>query len=43
MAISSSVKVDETQLVDIDISEDGTINCLDLATGRVFSMTKSCG
>ena len=36
MAISSSVKVDETQLVDIDISEDGTINCLDLATGRVF-------
>lgn len=36
MSISSSQKVDETQLVDIDISEDGTINCLDLATGRVF-------
>ncbi len=36
LAISSSTKIDKTQLVDIDISEDGIINCLDLATGRVF-------
>lgn len=36
LAISSSAKIDETQLVDVDISDDGTINCLDLSSGRVF-------
>lgn len=34
--ISPSIKVADTQLVDIDIGDDGSINCLDLATGRVF-------
>ncbi len=36
MNVSSTAKVTDTQLVDIDIGDDGSINCLDLATGRVF-------
>ena len=31
-----------TALVDIDISEDGCINCLDLTTGRVFQYDEEC-
>ena len=29
-------------IVDIDISEDGNINCLDFTTGRIFQYDKDC-
>ncbi|MDE5854866.1 MAG: hypothetical protein K2H19_07385 [Ruminococcus sp.] len=29
-------------IIDIDISEDGNINCLDFTTGRVFQYDKEC-
>lgn len=29
-------------IVDIDISEDGNINCLDLTSGRIFQYDKDC-
>ena len=31
-----------TRFVDIDISDDGMINCLDLTTGRVFQYDEEC-
>ena len=31
-----------TRIVDIDISDDGMINCLDLTTGRVFQYDEEC-
>ena len=35
-------KTYSTALVDIDISADGCINCLDLTTGRVFQYDEEC-
>lgn len=32
----------EPSIVDIDISEDGNISCLDLTTGRVFEYDEDC-
>ncbi len=32
----------ENQLIDIDVSEDGFINCLDLTTGRIFQYDEEC-
>lgn len=32
----------QTQIIDIDIGEDGLINCLDLTTGRVFQYDSEC-
>ncbi|MDE5936601.1 MAG: hypothetical protein K2G83_04260 [Ruminococcus sp.] len=29
-------------IIDIDISEDGNINCLDFTTGRIFQYDKDC-
>ena len=35
-------KVPDTSICDIDVSENGTVNCLDFATGRVFQYDKDC-
>lgn len=32
----------QTQIIDIDIGDDGLINCLDLMTGRVFQYDSEC-
>ena len=32
----------KTQIVDIDISDNGNINCLDLTTGKVFQYDSEC-
>lgn len=32
----------ENQFIDVDISEDGFINCLDLTTGRFFQYDEEC-
>ena len=39
---SSQNKLYSTSIVDIDISEDGCINCLDFTTGRVFQYDEDC-
>ncbi len=31
-----------TRIVDIDVADDGSINCLDSTTGRVFQYDKEC-
>lgn len=32
----------KTSICDIDISDDGSINCLDLTTGRIFQYDEEC-
>ena len=39
---TSQNKVMESALVDIDISENGSINCLDFTAGRIFQYDKDC-
>lgn len=39
---TSSNKVLQPAIVDIDIAEDGNINCLDFTTGRVFQYDEDC-
>ena len=39
---SSQNKMYSTSIVDIDIAEDGCINCLDFTTGRVFQYDEDC-
>lgn len=33
----------QAKICDIDIADDGNINCLDFTTGRVFQYDKECG
>lgn len=40
---TSSNKLLAPAIVDIDISADGNINCLDFTTGRVFQYDEDCG
>ncbi len=37
-----AAKVYKTMLTDIDIGDDGLINCLDFSTGRVFQYDRRC-
>ena len=39
---TSQNKVLQPAIVDIDIAEDGNINCLDFTTGRVFQYDEDC-
>lgn len=39
---TSRNKVLSPSIVDIDVSEDGCINCLDFTTGRVFQYDEDC-
>jgi DNA-binding beta-propeller fold protein YncE len=39
---STQNKMYSTSIVDIDIAEDGCINCLDFTTGRVFQYDEEC-
>lgn len=39
---TSQNKVMESAIVDIDISADGNINCLDLTEGRIFQYDREC-
>lgn len=39
---TSRNKVLQPSIVDIDISENGNINCLDYTTGRIFQYDKEC-
>ncbi len=39
---TSQNKVLQSAIVDIDIAEDGTINCLDFTTGRIFQYDEDC-
>ena len=39
---SAQNKLMRTAIVDIDIAEDGNINCLDYTTGRVFQYDEDC-
>ena len=39
---TSQNKVLESSIVDIDIAEDGNINCLDLTMGRIFQYDEDC-
>ncbi|WP_028517917.1 hypothetical protein [Ruminococcus flavefaciens] len=39
---TSQNKVLSPAIVDIDVAEDGCINCLDLTTGRVFQYDEDC-
>lgn len=40
--VSSPEKVQESEITDIDINNDGTINCLDLSSGRIFQYDEEC-
>ena len=39
---TSQNKVLQPAIADIDIAEDGTINCLDFTTGRIFQYDEDC-
>ncbi len=39
---STQNKYYQTSICDIDISEDGNINCLDYTTGRIFQYDENC-
>lgn len=39
---TSRNKVLQPSIVDIDVAEDGTINCLDFTTGRIFQYDEEC-
>ncbi|MBQ3885164.1 MAG: hypothetical protein II729_03520, partial [Ruminococcus sp.] len=39
---SAQNKIMRTAIVDIDIAEDGNINCLDYTTGRIFQYDEDC-
>ncbi len=39
---STQNKVMQPQICDIDIADDGNINCLDFTTGRVFQYDEDC-
>lgn len=39
---TSENKPTEPSIIDIDVSEEGFINCLDLTTGRIFQYDEEC-